>query len=35
MVLRDGRNTAITEADWARIGTMLERSWKSLKAGLY
>jgi hypothetical protein len=35
MVLRDDRDAAITEADWARIGAMLDQSWKSLKAGLY
>ena len=35
MVLRDDRDSAIAESDWARIGAMLDQSWKSLKAGLY
>ena len=35
MVLRDDRDSAITESDWARIGAMLDQSWKSLKAALY
>jgi hypothetical protein len=35
MILRDDKGSAITEADWTRIGAMLDQSWKSLKAGLY
>ncbi len=35
MILRDDKGSGITEADWTRIGAMLDRSWKSLKAGLY
>jgi hypothetical protein len=35
MVLRDDKGSAITEADWTRIGGMLDQSWKSLRAGLY
>jgi hypothetical protein len=30
MILRDGRESAITEADWYRIGEMLDRAWISL-----
>jgi hypothetical protein len=30
MVLRDQRGEQITEADWNRIGNLLERSWTSL-----
>jgi hypothetical protein len=35
MVLRDDRDTAITEQDWTRIGGMLDQSWKSLWAGVH
>ena len=30
MVLRDNKGAAITDADWQRIGEMLDRSWTSL-----
>ncbi len=30
MDLRDGKGSAITEADWQRIGEMLAASWNSL-----
>ena len=30
MVLRDDKGSAINEADWRKIGEMLERSWMSL-----
>ena len=30
MDLRDGKGSAITEADWQRIGELLAASWKSL-----
>jgi hypothetical protein len=34
MVLRDDRNTAITDADWAQIHRMLDDSWASLRGAL-
>jgi hypothetical protein len=34
MDLRDGKGSAITEADWQRIGEMLTASWNSLHAAL-
>lgn len=30
MILRDDKGQNITDADWVRIGEMLDRSWKSL-----
>jgi hypothetical protein len=30
MVIRDDRDTAITEQDWQRIGSLLDESWKDL-----
>ena len=34
MDLRDGKGSAITEADWQKIGEMLAASWNSLYAAL-
>jgi hypothetical protein len=34
MVLRDQRGEEITEADWSRIGNLLEQSWSALAAAL-
>ena len=34
MDLRDGKGSAITEADWQRIGKLLAASWNSLHAAL-
>ncbi len=34
MDLRDGKGGGITEADWQRIGEMLDASWKSLHSAV-
>lgn len=34
MVLRDQRGAEITEADWSRIGNLLERSWSALASAV-
>ena len=34
MDLRDGKGSSITEADWQRIGELLDASWKSLRGAI-